>query len=83
MRSFSTITEQPNALCAPIHNRMPVIRDAVDHPTWLGETPATPLELQVLLRPFPVERMDAHMIGPRIGNVKNDDLQLIKRLNSP
>jgi putative SOS response-associated peptidase YedK len=83
VRSFSTITGQPNALCAPTHNRMPVIRDPVDHPTWLGETPATPLERQALLRPFPVERMDAHMIGPRIGNVKNDDLQLIERLNSP
>jgi putative SOS response-associated peptidase YedK len=52
VRSFSTITGQPNALRAPIHNRMPVIRDSVDHPTWLGETPATPLELQALLRPF-------------------------------
>jgi hypothetical protein len=28
------------------------------------------------------ERMEAHMIGPRIGNVKNDDAALIERLNS-
>jgi hypothetical protein len=26
--------------------------------------------------------MEAHMIGPRIGNVRNDDAALIKRVNS-
>jgi putative SOS response-associated peptidase YedK len=35
-----------------------------------------------LLRPFPAERMAAHEIGPRIGNVKNDDAALIERLKS-
>jgi putative SOS response-associated peptidase YedK len=82
VRSFTIVTTEANELCAPVHNRMPVILDAADHPTWLGETPATPLELQALLRPFPAERMEAHMIGARIGNVKNDDPALIDRLNS-
>jgi len=39
--------------------------------TWLGEVPARRDELQALLRPYPAERMEAHEIGPRIGNVKN------------
>jgi putative SOS response-associated peptidase YedK len=82
VKTFAIITGEPNALCAPIHNRMPVILDAADWQTWLGEVPATPDELQALLRPYPVERMEAHMIGPRIGNVKNDDAALIERLNS-
>jgi putative SOS response-associated peptidase YedK len=51
--------------------------------TPIGETTAAPDELQALLRPFLAERMEAHMIGPRIGNVKNDDATLIERLNSP
>jgi putative SOS response-associated peptidase YedK len=42
----------------------------------------TPDELQALRRPFPAERMKTHMIGPRIGNVKNDDAALIERLKS-
>jgi putative SOS response-associated peptidase YedK len=82
VRSFTIVTTAPNALCARIHNRMPVIIDPADFPAWLGETTATPDELQALLRPYPAERMEAHMIGPRIGNVKNDDAELVERLNS-
>jgi hypothetical protein len=37
-------------------------------------------ELPALLRPFPAERKAAHKIGPRIGNVKNDDAALIEQL---
>ena len=82
VRSFTIVTTAPNALCAPVHNRMPVVLDEADYPTWLGEASATAEALQALLRPFPAERMEAHMIGPRIGNVKNDDAALIERLNS-
>jgi putative SOS response-associated peptidase YedK len=60
---------------------MPVILDSIDHPAWLGEVPASGGELQALLQPYPAERMEAHTIGPRIGNVKNDDAALIERLN--
>jgi putative SOS response-associated peptidase YedK len=49
---------------------------------WLGETPATGDALQGLLRPLPAELMAAHMIGPRIGNVKNDDAALIERVSA-
>src|SRR5258708_7074527 len=66
---------------APIDNRMPVILDPADFPAWLGETSAAPEQLQALLRPFPAERMEAHTIGPRIGNVRNDDIGLIERAN--
>jgi putative SOS response-associated peptidase YedK len=81
IRSFTIVTTAPNALCSPIHNRMPVILDPADFPAWLGEAPATPEQLQALLRPYPAERMEAHMIGLRIGNVSNDDVALIERLS--
>ena len=61
---------------------MPVILDAADWQIWLGEAPASSDELQALLRPFPAELMEAHLIGPRIGSVKNNDAALIERLNS-
>jgi putative SOS response-associated peptidase YedK len=70
VRSFIIITTTPNTLCAPVHNRMPVILDPEDYPAWLGETPATGDALRALLRPFPAERMAAHTIGPAIGNVR-------------
>jgi putative SOS response-associated peptidase YedK len=53
---------------------MPVILDSIDHRAWLGEASASGDALQALLRPFLGERMEAHTIGPRIGNVKNEDL---------
>jgi putative SOS response-associated peptidase YedK len=49
VKSFTIITGEPNALCAPIHNRMPVILDPADFPAWRGETPAAPEQLQALL----------------------------------
>jgi putative SOS response-associated peptidase YedK len=82
VRSFTIITTTPNALCAPVHNRMPVILGAGDYQAWLGEVPASGDALRALLRPFPAERMAAHTIGPRISKVKNDDATLIERWNS-
>jgi hypothetical protein len=40
------------------------------------------MPLQALLRPFPAERMEADMIGPEIGNVRNDNAGLIERLSA-
>jgi putative SOS response-associated peptidase YedK len=80
VKSFTIITCPPNPLCVTVHNRMPVILDEPDYPRWLGEAPADADELQALLRPFPAERMQAHEIGPRIGNVKNNDAALIERV---
>jgi putative SOS response-associated peptidase YedK len=82
VKSFTIITTAPNALCAPIHNRMPVILDPADYAAWLGEVPASSDELQALLQPYPAERMAAHMIGPEIGNLTNDNAGLIERLNA-
>ena len=80
VKSFTIITCPPNALCGAIHYRMPVILDPADYPRWLGEAPAEADELLALLRPFPAELMQAHEIGPRIGNVKHDDAALIERV---
>jgi putative SOS response-associated peptidase YedK len=79
--SFTIITCAPNTLCVGVHNRMPVILDPANYPRWLGETVATGAELQLLLAPFPAERMQAHEIGPAIGNVRNDEPALIERVS--
>src|SRR6266436_1987045 len=64
LRHTSTLPPPRPMLCSPIHNRMPVILDPAGFPAWLGETSTAPEQLQALLRPFPAERMEAHMIGP-------------------
>jgi putative SOS response-associated peptidase YedK len=61
-----------------VHNRIPVILYQEDYPSWLGEMSVTAEELQELLKPFPAVCMLAHEIGPRIGNVKYDEVALIE-----
>jgi putative SOS response-associated peptidase YedK len=82
LRSFTIVTGKPNALCAPIHERMPVILPREVWPVWLGEAAATPEELLALLVPYPAELMRVHPIGPRVGNVRNDDPDLLAPLPS-
>jgi putative SOS response-associated peptidase YedK len=40
-RSFTILTTTPNAEMAELHDRMPVILEQQDWPTWLGEAGAT------------------------------------------
>jgi putative SOS response-associated peptidase YedK len=80
LRSFTIVTGQPNALCAPIHDRMPVILPPAAWPLWLGEEEASPQELCALLRAYPAELMRAYPIGPAVGNVKNDEPGLLDPL---
>jgi putative SOS response-associated peptidase YedK len=76
--SFTIATTTPNEVCAPIHNRMPVILDREAWPRWLGEEEALADELASMLRPYPAERMRAYPVGQRVGSVKNDDATLIE-----
>jgi putative SOS response-associated peptidase YedK len=46
VRSFAIVTTTPNALCAEIHNRMPVILKPETWPAWLGEEPTDPPQLK-------------------------------------
>jgi putative SOS response-associated peptidase YedK len=78
VRSFTIVTTTPNELCAPIHNRMPVILAAETWPAWLGEEPAEPAQLQALLAPYPADRMTLWPVDKRVGNVKNNDPSLIE-----
>src|SRR5579863_5430253 len=77
VRSFTIVTGLPNALCAPIHDRMPVILPQAAWPVWLGEAGASPDQLRALLQPYPDEEMRAYPIGPRVGNVRNDEPALL------
>jgi putative SOS response-associated peptidase YedK len=83
VRSFTIVTGKPNLLCAPIHERMPVILPRETWPLWLGESEANPKALLALLQPYPAERMRAYPIGPRVGNVRNDTADILDPLPAP
>jgi putative SOS response-associated peptidase YedK len=77
VRSFTIITTTPNDVCAPIHDRMPVIIEPANYGRWLGEEPADPMRVLMMLKPFPAEQMEAYPVGAAVGNVKNDEAALL------
>ena len=72
LRSFALITGQPNALVAPIHDRMPAILLPEHESLWL-DNDAEPALWQDLLRPYPPEAMRAKPASRRVNAVSNDD----------
>jgi putative SOS response-associated peptidase YedK len=50
LRTFAIVTTTANAQMSVLHERMPVILEAADWPTWLGEQSSDPA---ILLRPSP------------------------------
>ena len=83
LRSFAIVTGAPNALCRPIHDRMPVILPKPAWAVWLGEEAADPDALLALLAPYPEELMEAYEVGPAVGNVRNDEPSLLEPATSP
>ena len=61
-RTYCIITTEPNALLAPIHDRMLVVLEKADWPVWLGEQPGDPA---LLLRPPPANVLQCRPAGER------------------
>jgi putative SOS response-associated peptidase YedK len=78
VETFTILTTEPNALCAQVHNRMPVMLAPEDFAHWLG----TPTLRQALLRPFPAHEMEMWPIGAAVGNVKNTGPELLEPIGS-
>ena len=72
VRSCTIITTEPNALMAPIHDRMPVILPPDAHGEWLDGDNRDVGSLQRLLVPYPSGEMAAYEVGRAVGDVKND-----------
>ena len=81
LETFTILTTDPNELMEPIHNRMPVILEPRDYDRWLdpGDPSHPPVDL---LRPFPAEKMLSWPVSARVGNVRNDDAQLLANAQS-
>jgi putative SOS response-associated peptidase YedK len=81
IRSFTIATTKPNALCAELHNRMPVVLQPDAWPIWLGEEPADPKDVKALLAPYPGDDMICWPVSARVGNVRNNDASLIEAIS--
>lgn len=70
--SFVIVTTQPNALVAPVHDRMPVLLDDAGSREWLGDTPLPPERIEALCAPFPAEVMTVHPVDPRMNHARHE-----------
>jgi putative SOS response-associated peptidase YedK len=82
LQSFSIITTEPNELTATVHNRMPVIFAPMSYERWLdrADTDRLPVDM---LRPYQADRMTAHPVDARVGNVRNNEPSLCGPLDCP
>ena len=81
LQSFSIITTDANEVTARVHDRMPVIVHEADWDLWLdrdtGEDPGDTLRLLALLKPYDADRMSSYPCNPEVGNVKNNNPDLL------
>ena len=63
-----------------LHDRMPVILDPEDWPTWLGETNVNPLDL---LRPSGEEVLQLWPVSKAVNSVRNNGADLLDRIDDP
>ena len=73
-KSCTILTTDANKLAAKVHDRMPVILDAVDHDAWLD--PETK-DVAYLLAQFPDERMTARPVSTYVKNARNQGAECV------
>ncbi|HRO67390.1 MAG TPA: SOS response-associated peptidase family protein [Pseudobdellovibrionaceae bacterium] len=73
------VTTAPNALMAPIHDRMPVIIPPIAYERWLSPNEPDPRDLLV---PFPSEPMTLWPISKRVNKVENDDAAILEPIGT-
>lgn len=70
--TFTIITTDANSTCRFAHERMPAMLPTVTWDAWL-DPEADPEILLHFLRPVAEDAVVARRVGPRVGNVRNDD----------
>ncbi|GIV83081.1 MAG: DUF159 family protein [Candidatus Roseilinea sp.] len=78
LSTCTIVTTEPNALVAPLHDRMAAVLLPENEAAWLSHDCDDTAFLQSLLQPFPAERMKCYPVSSRVNSVKNDDPALIR-----
>jgi putative SOS response-associated peptidase YedK len=75
--TYAIITTTPNALVAPIHDRMLVILRPEDEDAWLDPDEAELRALPALLRPYPAEAMADYPVARAVNSPRHDGPKLL------
>jgi putative SOS response-associated peptidase YedK len=73
VETCTILTTAPNALTAPVHDRMPVILDPDNYDLWLDPGMKNVAAASELLKPFDARLMRCYPVSTRINHVANDD----------
>ncbi|MCG8359488.1 MAG: SOS response-associated peptidase [Kiloniellales bacterium] len=77
IETFTIIVTEANDFIRPWHHRMPVVLEPESFEAWLAGEAGTEL-----LRPAANNILQGHMVGPNVGNVKNDYPDLVERIKA-
>lgn len=80
--SFTLITTEPNSVLRPYHNRMPVILTGINEEIWMNKESKLE-ELEMVLRPYDPDQMVHYPVSPLVGNIRNNEPALIKKIAWP
>ncbi|MCX7427518.1 MAG: SOS response-associated peptidase [Planctomycetia bacterium] len=78
LETCTILTTEPNALVAPLHDRMPVILPPDAYDTWLDPTNEDVGQLATLLRAYPAEEMAAYPVGSYVNSPTHDGAECIE-----
>jgi putative SOS response-associated peptidase YedK len=73
VETCSILTTTPNAVTAPVHDRMPVILDPDGYDLWLDPGMRDANAASDLLKPYDVRLMRCYPVSTRINHLGNDD----------
>ena len=77
------ITTPPNALVAPIHNRMPAILSPETVSQWLDPHPRDAAEMFSCLKPYPADEMEMYPVSRQVNTATRDGPDLIAPVEDP
>ena len=77
LRTFTIITTNANETVRELHNRMPVILEQQDWPTWLGEVEGDPA---ALLRPAGDDLLRVWPVSKQVNSPRNNGAELLEAI---
>jgi putative SOS response-associated peptidase YedK len=80
--TFTIITTTPNALVAPLHDRMPVILPPSLFDEWLAPSPIEDSRLNDLLVPHSAEAMEVFPVSTYVNSPANDGVDCLQRVDN-
>ncbi len=82
LKTFSIITTKPNREMKTIHDRMPVILQRNDEPTWTNHLYTSRQHIESLLHPYADESLEIFAVSKDVNTTQNNDSHLILPITS-